>query len=349
MGSGKRLDSRTRYLLFKFLGLKGQGVDWVWDVLFDSDPCLVKRKYLVDRRAFFLINKTSLGGRTKIALYLAGNKNKGGRRKQLAVADAAAIEKIIQAHDDWTDKQIAEFFGELMNGDPAYTSPDTVRRCRVGLGYNLLVYDRVCGLANRQEQQLHYHILRKTHEDNIINFDATHSGKSKWKKVKGKGKKGQRLKKREWTASSSRFMILAGYTTRGFVFARALQGSVTHLEIEAMIRECLDPVLLPNDCVICDNASVHTVPSTAMLLDQVTRGRFKRVPAYSPRLSPVERGFALVWRRVCSNEKKVKGGNALKVIMEAFHYYSVGQPGGVKARNHFRAYKNNHAAYLASL
>lgn len=319
MGSGRRLPERTRYLLFKLLLLRGKTVDWVWDLLFDSDPILVTRKYLVNRQSFFLSNNQTLEGRTKIALYLAGSRNKGGRHKQLTEDHADAIVRIIKEHDDWTDKQIAQFFGELLNGDPFHTKPCAVRRCRISRGYKFLVYDRECGLASRHEQQTHYNIMRKTHEDDIINFDdLTHNGKSKWKRVKGKGKRGQRLKRREWTAGSKRFMIIAGYTARGFVFARALQGSVTHVEIEAMLRECLAPALFPDNCVICDNASVHTVPSTAMLLDQITHGRFKRVPAYSPRLSPIERGFSLVWSRVRSNEKKVKGENTAAAPMPSF-------------------------------
>jgi hypothetical protein len=154
-------------------------------MLFDSDPQLVKRKYLVDRRSFFLSNRQTLKGRTKIALYLAGSRNKGGRCKQLTEAHADAIVRIIQAHDDWTDKQIAQFFSELLNGDPFYAKPCSVRRCRIARGYKLLVYDRECGLANRHEQQTHYNIMRKIHEDNIIDFDETHNGKSKWKRLKG--------------------------------------------------------------------------------------------------------------------------------------------------------------------
>lgn len=37
------------------------------------------------------------------------------------------LKKIIQAHDDQSDKQNAELFDELMSGDPAYTSPDSLR------------------------------------------------------------------------------------------------------------------------------------------------------------------------------------------------------------------------------
>jgi hypothetical protein len=39
---------QTGYILFKFLSLKGEGVYWLWEALFDSGPDLVKSMYLVD-------------------------------------------------------------------------------------------------------------------------------------------------------------------------------------------------------------------------------------------------------------------------------------------------------------
>ena len=116
-------DQQTGYKLLKFLSLKGEGVYWLWEALFDSGPDLVKR---VPRRTSFAINTSSSAEGPRIHVS-HGNQIKGGRRKQLTDADSVATESIRQAHDDWTDKQIAEFFDKLMSGDSAYASPDTVR------------------------------------------------------------------------------------------------------------------------------------------------------------------------------------------------------------------------------
>lgn len=149
------------------------------------------------------------------------------------------------------------------------------------------------------------------------------------------------MQRREVVVGGRRFSVLAAYTTRGFLFWHIIEGPVTHLTIEAVFRQYLEPMMLANDMLIMDNASIHWMASTLLETERITRGRFKFVPAYSPRCSPIERGFSLIWRYVRAREDEA-ARDPIGVIQAAFLHYSTQGPMGYKARNHFSAYKSSH-------
>ena len=146
MGSGTRLAPRQRYLLRKLFIVRRLCVDDVFDLLYDSDPGLIKRKYLVDRRRFFLTNSTTASERARTASYIAGAAERvGGRPRIIGHADARLIETIISEHSDWTDKRIAKFFSECLVGHDEHASVETVRRSRLRSKLVDKAYTRVHG------------------------------------------------------------------------------------------------------------------------------------------------------------------------------------------------------------
>lgn len=118
------------------------------------------------------------------------------------------------------------------------------------------------------------------------------------------------------------------------------------MTIEQILRQYLEPLALRGDFFIADNASIHLAHSTVMEMERIMHGRFKFVPTYSPRCSPIERGFSLVWRYVRAREERA-ARDPVGVIQEAFHNYSTIGPEGYKARGHFNTYKRNHEKFLA--
>jgi hypothetical protein len=71
--------------------------------------------------------------------------------------------------------------------------------------------------------------------------------------------------------------------------------------------------------------------STKEVVDRVTHGRWKVVSAYSHDLSPIERGFSMVWLYVRAHHREAQS-NPIGVINSAFHNYSVKGPQGYKGR-----------------
>lgn len=145
-----------------------------------------------------------------------------------------------------------------------------------------------------------------------------------------------------------RFSVLAAYSTRGFLFWHIVEGPVTHEIIEAVFQKYLEPFILEQSVLILDNASIHWAPSTLLVTNRICRGRFKFVPSYSPRCSPIERGFSLIWNYVRAREAQA-AADPIGTIQAAFFHYSVMGPDGHKARNHFRLYKCYHDDHLANL
>lgn len=347
MPRGVRLDKSTRWRVYVLLTLQKKTVDEVWMVLFDQNPLLVTRERLVDLLRFFSVSAHTPEGRLAVAAYLSGSGSKGGRRPLLGEAQKDIIESIVNEHSGWSDYQIARFYSDCYDGpySPLVISVSTVQRVRFERKLVILRYTRLAGQASKFDQELHYRLMAQFHPDNIVNIDETHCGKTKWKLVRGKGKKGKRLELKEWVIAGKTFMILGAYTTRGWLWFHIMHGPITHVEIEQALNQYMAPTIVPGNVVMWDNASVHMVPSTVALLDQITNGLRKNVPTCSHRLSPVERGFSSVWGRIRKNEvfasKDPEGA-----VREAFEHYSILGAGGPAARGHFSAYARRHKDYL---
>jgi hypothetical protein len=120
---------------------------------------------------------------------------------------------------------------------------------------------------------------------------------------------------------------------------------VDHHAFESFLRLDVHPFITDKSFTILDNASVHTTSNTKRVLDEVCGGRWKTVPPYSPDLSPIEIGFANVWRYVRKHHSSAMGGTdaAIRLINRAFLEYSCvrGYKGHV-AKEHFSMYQRRY-------
>ena len=312
----------------------------VWQALFSSGSALVTLKHVVGRLRFFRSK-----GVDKIATYLYSSPSRGGRPETMDAGARGVLRAIIAENSGFTDVQIAEKLSELMIGPSPklFASPETVRRVRIQEALVLKCYTRVPGQASPHDQELHYRIMASIHPDKILNIDETHWGKTKYKLKKGKGPRGKRLNIKEFIISGKTFMITACYSTVGFRWYHVCAGAVTHVEVEQILESHLRPTINDGDVVMWDNAPVHTVISTVNLLDEITEGLRKNVPAYSHRLSPVERGFANIWNDIRRNP--IAATQPLQAVAQAFAKYSIGGEYAHRARKHFSVYAARHKAY----
>ena len=179
----------------------------------------------------------------------------------------------------------------------------------------------------------HLNILQHVRGDQIVNFDETNCSSDKYVPTAGRGRGPVRMI--QWQINGKTYSAIAAYTTRGWIAWQILTGTVTHVEIMNFIRDKVRPALLPDSVVIFDGASVHTTDDVMTLLDEVTNGRFKRVPPYCHQLSPVERGFANVWNYVRHHYDDA-ALNPIAALNASFHFYSADGFGGSVAKNHFQ-------------
>ena len=92
-----------------------------------------------------------------------------------------------------------------------------------------------------------------------------------------------------------------------------------------------------------DGASVHMHPTTMQLLNQITYGHHITMQAaYSHDLSPVERGFSVVWQYIRSQWSHTYQGTPEQLINDAFFRYSVAGPMSHVAKGHWNMYQRNH-------
>jgi hypothetical protein len=84
----------------------------------------------------------------------------------------------------------------------------------------------------------------------------------------------------------------------------------------------------PDTVVLSDNASVHKRFRGREALNNVTNGRWVTVPEYSPQFSPIERGFANVWKFLQGMEPHRIQLDPLIALHDALFEYSADGPRG---------------------
>jgi hypothetical protein len=89
----------------------------------------------------------------------------------------------------------------------------------------------------------------------------------------------------------------------------------------------LRPFITDSDFVLFDNATIQTEEESLQIVEEVFHGLLKRVPAYSPRFSPIERGFSVVWGEIRRNSEHAMI-DPEGAINAAFTKYSVWGPYG---------------------
>ena len=116
------------------------------------------------------------------------------------------------------------------------------------------------------------------------------------------------------------------YGTEGFEAKRIFDQTSYHQSVMLFLEQDVAPQMGPGDVLMCDGASVNKHTETILVADRISHGQWAIVSPYSPHLSPIERGFALVWQYCRRREHQHKEPHAL--LLEAFEHYSNTGPEG---------------------
>jgi transposase len=112
-------------------------------------------------------------------------------------------------------------------------------------------------------------------------------------RLRGRSRKGQRLRTSAPFGHGQTHTFLAGLRCRELSAPWLIDGPITRLAFEAQIETQLAPTLGKGDVVILDNLAVHKSQKAAQCLKQ--RGAwFLFLPPYSPDLNPIEMAFAKI-------------------------------------------------------
>ena len=112
----------------------------------------------------------------------------------------------------------------------------------------------------------------------------------------------------------------------GFIYWEIFHENCTAAHFQSFIDNSKN-CITTEDMLLFDNASIQVEEQSLAVVDEVFGGRWKRVPAYSSRLSPVERGFAMIWAEVRRNSEAAMA-EPVGTINTAFEKYAVGGPEG---------------------
>jgi transposase len=99
---------------------------------------------------------------------------------------------------------------------------------------------------------------------------------------------------------------------------------------------------------ILDNARIHHVLQSRVILEEVFNGLYVFVPPYSPNLKPIEPCFALVknWLRRHENAALL---DPVGFINNAFQLHAIGEERAASVMGHWHLYFENYNMFLDSL
>jgi len=150
----------------------------------------------------------------------------------------------------------------------------------------------------------HMERMKAVETKDIVNWDETSCSAHKFYPIHGRG--AGEVIIHNWRISNKTYSAIAAMSELGFLKATKIydvacdSGTISHF------LEGLQPFLLPTSIGLFDNASVNTSEASLQVVDRVFNGRWARVAPNSPRLSPIERGFSLVWALVRSRWEEAK-------------------------------------------
>lgn len=352
MGKGILIDNTTRQIIYNnSLSSSPLSPEALHTLLFGHKPSIMSIEYLKRRMAFMVDESIPV---EDIFNYIDNiNKKKSGRKKKFLVDADMNIENIIIRNPNMKTSNVREEYAILKGTSYHIPSISWINKCFGRLKYKLKVYTRLPRLGNVHLKNRFLITMRSYSDDFVWNLDETCCSAYKFKSKKGRGKIGSKLVIQEWRLGGNLYSAVGMYSNRGWLaWAVYKNHAITGSDIENFLVNKVQPNLdelgfCDGTMPIADNASIHHTDSTERCFRTVFKGQFKNVPPYSMELSPVEQGFANVWKRVRQNEKEAaKSDNkAMAVLNEAFEYYSYYGRGGPKAKNHFILYKRNHSLH----
>lgn len=334
MPKGVHISQETRIFLHQLFIVENLDANEVFERRFRSDAREISLERLYKLGQMFRDPNRDV----ETACYLGANRKRGNQgivdgNIEIDIFMERILKKFPQAALDFYRLKLAEMRGH----DVAEYSDDRIRASLWRCKGNRKRVSFFSGLQDSARIEIHMNEMRTTHVDNIVSLDETAGSYEKRRPKYGRGP--GLVVVHEWNIDSRYFSAMAAMTTRGFIRWVIKEGIFTHEDVEEFV-EHLAQLITPNDCLLFDNASIHVVDSTLVVIDRVFNGNWKRNVEFCPQLNPIEKGFALIWSYVQRRWLDAQR-NPLRVLEDAFQYYSVGGPGGNICKTLFNVYARN--------
>lgn len=303
----------------------------IFDNVFDNDDSLCSFSYLVKLCRWI----RCVASDDDIRIWLAGRRRTGN--KSLHALDeedvSRTVENLALARPKRTLEMISKDLTCILGNEYATgTSRQEISRWlkRHKIADHCLSY--VSAHLDEEERAETLRMARDFPTSNLHNFDESSTGYKKFIEHKARFHIGEIPTDIEWSIQGPDgrvYSVIADYIPEGWAIWRTFLCNIDHNCVEYFLRHDLSTVLCEGDCVLHDGATIHTTQTTIDLLEDLTQGNYIKVAAYSHDLSPVERGFANVWRYIHSNYNPSQQ-TPIDIINEAFSIYSVSGPLGYK-------------------
>jgi len=258
-------------------------------------------------------------------LYLVGSQHHGGRPKALDAFHRNFLANMLQSGQYSTVKDIyADFVATLYppphnnHLSPSYT---TIYRAIHELNYTNKVVERRNIQQNPVERFNYLNKIKYIHPLNLIDVDETACSPDHFKEKYGWAPIGDKCMKMQIQIGNRHFTTVAAYSCSGFIKWKIFEHGYTHGDFIQFLNE-LQPLIVPGNCLIVDNAAVHKTVDALHTLNVVSGSMYVFSPVYSPDLKPIERGFANIKRWIRKRENSAMR-DPIGYINRAFELYSV--------------------------
>lgn len=219
-----------------------------------------------------------------------------------------------------------------------------------GLGMSRKKMTRINRNADPAKQVQFQRDVGHIHASRLVSVDGMIQAKNDFRDSFGWSEKGRDCVYDQIVVHDKAYPIMCAVSECGVLTFQRYHHTykVTGLAVEAFLRDKVQPLLVATESVcILDNASNQSTDGVHAALDEVFGADYwYHIPAYSPRLAPIERVFALVKMYIRNREAEGEF-DPEGLIDEAFDYYSYDGDGGRSVKVFFDGYHTNHRRWLA--
>jgi len=346
----RALDPAVRQLIFQCIIELGWTADRVYDTFYQGVEVVTLEHIKKLERGW----KNPAADPAAIGAYVSGTSLLGrtGRPKFL---DEAGVQLLIDLHGALEDASPLVLREELADALGINENDISTRSINRYLLQNKLTMKRPEFYSKEAEPEDTIAHLRATepyHPRCMVNFDATDCNQKKFRPRRGRSLVGTPCIFKEYLTTfgqadpKARRNILAVLGYDGWRTWQNREGTTDAVAVREFFLTHVAPIFdTDEDVCLFDNASVNVEGETLATIDAVTAQRWKRVPPYSPRMSPVEHGFALVWCEVRKHWREA-AIDPNRIIDEAFAKYAQGTEGGHIITGLWNVYLRSHQEFL---
>jgi hypothetical protein len=142
-----------------------------------------------------------------------------------------------------------------------------------------------------------------------------------------------------------RCSVIALYSPFGFLYWKIIPNTTNALIFQDFVLEIGQNVQLsPDAFCILDNCAIHKTRDSILVLENVFRGQWRNLAAYSPDWNPIELGFSQVKRFLRRYENNYLV-DPLTTINAAFYLYSTNGARSFRAMGNWNKYRRNYIFY----